>query len=485
MQPDELQAELLVALGSSRAKKLTAVLLPSSGLLRFLHGEDEKHCVSLGGATVTEMPGGRVELACSGATTRVRKSPRWNKKKDAETLVLWLGPAERDVWVAALTAACEVRKGSDQTSGSFSDTATVLALDTADQVRYLVELGQQQVRFWEEKGLRQLVVMVTTPGTAPEVALAASRMLWAESQLLSVKQAILSVEYVAAVARLFGDSSLLSQCAACYALQSILLSEEEMSGTVSLGPYCELMTSLLTEQRIAKALVHLLVLEEDNLPIEAQELVLRSLCQMSWLPDMHAALAGCEVLLRYLRVCLSLELHSPCLKLAVKVLGNLALLPQFREALSEEFDVSDVLLNLYCAAWEKKMAPLSAAALKALANVCAHPFIATQMVQASRASRLLGRMDEEGVSLAVLANVCSKSECAISAGLCESLVSLPVSEKAFIPYLQLLIVLQKRCSIVAALQQHKIGENVLQKYQHLICNHDALISLIHLQMLLA
>jgi hypothetical protein len=310
-------------------------------------------------------------------------------------------------------------------------------------------------------------------------------MLWAESQLLSVKQAILSVEYVTAVVRLFGESSLVSQCAACYALQSVLLSEEEMSGTVSVGPYCELMTSLLTEQRIAKALVHLLVLEEDNLPMVAQELVLSCLCNMSWLAEMHGALAGCEVLLRYLRVCLSLELQSPCLVLAVKVLGNLALLPVFRDALSEEFDVSDVLLNLYCAALEKKMTLLCVALLKALANVCAHPFIATQMVQASRAARLLDRMDDDGLSIAVLGNVCGKSECAISEGLCESLVSLPVSEKAFVPYLQLLIVLQKRCSIVASLQKHNIGANVLHKYEHLVRNHDALVSLIHLQMLLA
>jgi hypothetical protein len=242
------------------------------------------------------------------------------------------------------------------------------------------------------------------------------------------------------------------------------VTEQELSSVGFLAGHCDALSSLFAELRIAKLLLNLLVLEEDNLPEETQQQVLRCLCNMSWLPDLRAGMAGSEVLLRYLRVCLSLSVESPSWLLAVKLLGNLALLPAFCDALSEEFDASDVLVNLYCQHGGRD-ARFGAALGKTMANVCSHPFIGAQMLQTGRVARLAERIDAEGLVFTVLANVCASCGSAVAAPVAESLVVLPVTERSFPKYVHLLIVLQKRCTqLMPLLKKHNIVQNVLQKY---------------------
>ncbi len=485
-----LQTECLVACGSSRPKKLTVVLSQSAAVLRVLRGVEEKACVSLGGCTVSETSHGRVELALAAPATRggggggsgSRKSPRWKpSKKEADAFVFWFSGGERDAWLAALSVAAASRKLSDTASAS-GEVPRLLGLEPSEQVRYLAELSARQTRFWEEKGLRQVLALVTTPGAAPEPLLMASHLLVAQSQLLSVKQAVLSFDLVSAAARLLSDASVVSHNAGCCLLLSVLLTEQELSSAGFLAAHCEALSSLCAELRVAKLLLNLLVLEEDNLPDETQQLLLRCLCNMSWLPDLRAGMAGSEVLLRYLRVCLSLSVEAPAWLLAVKLLGNLALLPPFCDALSEEFDVSDVLLNLYCAHAAREPR-LGAALCRTLANVCSHPFIGAQVLQTGRVARLAERVDADGLVFAVLANVCASCESSVAAAVAEALVTMPVTERTFPQYVHLLVVLLKRCAqLVPLLKKHNIAQGVLQKYDTSLQHTRG--SVVYLQMLI-
>jgi hypothetical protein len=106
--------------------------------------------------------------------------------------------------------------------------------------------------------------------------------------------------------------------------------------------------------------------------------------------DLCDSVTGADYLLRFLRICLSLDIDSPLLKLSVQLLGNLSLVSSFREVLADEFNVADVLVSLLS---NSTNASLSDALRKSLASVSQHPFMAMQLLQHDRLSRLRRKAD--------------------------------------------------------------------------------------------
>lgn len=104
--------------------------------------------------------------------------------------------------------------------------------------------------------------------------------------------------------------------------------------------------------------------------------------------DMRDSVAGSTYLLRYLRVCLSLE-SSSLVRLSAQLLGNFALVAAFRDALANEFNVADLLVGMLAASVAAGDALLVQCTASALANISQHPFMASQLLIPDRLERLL------------------------------------------------------------------------------------------------
>jgi hypothetical protein len=349
---------------------------------------------------------------------------------------------ERDLWLTEMQAY------------QMDDLAL---LSSVDRNRCLLQTVESQAVFWQERGVRQVQNVFLNFESDPNTLLTASKILFACSSVLSVKQMVLSEEFMFSIVKWLGEPSVKNQLAACYGLMSVLVEEEGEAPKT----YTDLLCRLVLERRITKLLINVLLLEEENMLEFFQEILLTCLCNLTYQAPIRSSLAGQESLLRYLRVMLSLDFDSKLLLPSVRLLGNLALVENVRDALSLEFDVSDLLLNMLRNAKDPE---LRRALSIAFVNVCHHDLISTQVLR--RLDWLLELVEDKLLFSALILIFLNCSEEDVDAAvLTACFQKMTMAEAIFESYVELILVILKRFpSLIEPLLQEHVAP-VVQKYR--------------------